>query len=438
MSLKVFDRLESEVRGYVRSFPTLFDKARGSRLIDEENNVYIDFFSGAGTLNYGHNNPVIKQDMLDYLETDGIIHGLDMATVAKKGLLETFERTVLKPRGMQYKVQFPGPTGTNAVEAALKLARQIKGRANVVSFTHGFHGVTGGALAATANSKYRDAAGIMLDNTTFMPYDGYLGEGVDTTVYLERMIADRSSGVDLPAAVIVETVQGEGGVNVASAAWLRALEQVCRLHDMLLIVDDIQMGCGRTGTFFSFEEAGISPDIITLSKSISGIGLPMALVLMKPDLDIWIPGAHNGTFRGNNLAFVTARAALQHYWSDDAFQQAVRSKGGIMRNWLDHIAADYPAGKFVVRGRGMIQGLAADDPQLAGNIAKRCFEKGLVIETSGADDVLKLLPALTIDEQLLCKGLDIIEDCVADALGTARMQGRDRKVKYINFRAAAR
>lgn len=436
MSLKVFDRLESEVRGYIRSFPTLFDKARGSKLFDEEGNVYIDFFSGAGTLNYGHNNPVIKQDMLDYLEADGIIHGLDMATKAKKELLEALDRIILKPRGLSYKVQFPGPTGTNAVEAALKLARQIKGRSTVVSFTRGFHGVTGGALATTANAKYRDAAGVSLSNTAFMPYDGYFGDGVDTTEYLERMVADRSSGIDHPAAVIVETVQGEGGINVASTTWLRALEQVCRRNDMLLIVDDIQMGCGRTGSFFSFEESGISPDIITLSKSISGIGLPMALVLMKPELDVWSPGAHNGTFRGNNLAFVTARAALMHFWSDDAFQQSVRRKGVVMRNWLEHIAADYPEGKFTVRGCGMVQGLAAADAALAAKIAARCFEQGLVIETSGADDVLKLLPALTIDERLLCKGLDIIEESVAHVLSVQRVQGTDRKVKYINFRAA--
>jgi len=436
MNLKIFDRLESEVRGYVRSFPTLFDKARGSKLIDEGNNVYIDFFAGAGTLNYGHNNPVIKQSLMDYLESDGLIHGLDMATVAKKEMLESFERIILKPRGMDYKVQFPGPTGTNAVEAALKLARLLKGRTNIVAFTHGFHGVTGGSLAATANSKYRDAAGTPLDNTTFMPYDGYLGEGVDTTEYLERMIADRSSGMDHPAAVIVETVQGEGGVNVAGAAWLRALEQVCRRQDMLLIVDDIQMGCGRTGRFFSFEEAGIFPDIVTLSKSISAFGLPMAMVLMKPELDIWKPGEHNGTFRGNNLAFVTARAALLHYWSDGAFTETVRRKGNIMRNWLEHIAADYPSGGFSVRGRGMIQALAPVDGQLADRIAKRCFENGLIIETSGADDVLKLMPALTIDEKLLCEGLDIIEDSVADVLGVPRVQGQDRKIKYINFRSA--
>lgn len=436
MNLKIFDRMESEVRGYIRSFPTIFDKARGSKLIDEANNSYIDFFAGAGTLNYGHNNPVIKQELLNYIESDGVIHGLDMATVAKKEMLEAFDRIILKPRGMDYKLQFPGPTGTNAVEASLKLARLVKGRSNIVSFTHGFHGVSGASLAATANAKYRGAAGAPLDNTTFMPYDGYLGKDVNTIDYLERMVSDRSSGMDHPAAVIVETVQGEGGVNVASFAWLRALEQVCRRHDMLLIVDDIQMGCGRTGRFFSFEEAGISPDIVTLSKSISAYGLPMALVLLKPEIDVWKPGAHNGTFRGNNLAFVTARAALMHYWSDDAFQEGVRRKGVIMRNWLEHIATDYPSGEFEVRGRGMIQGLASSDPALADRIAKRCFENGLVIETSGADDVLKLMPALTIDEKLLCQGLDIVEDSVAQALGVRRVQGRDRKIQYINFRAA--
>jgi len=434
MNLKIFDRMESEVRGYIRSFPVLFSKARGSKLIDEEGGTYIDFFAGAGTLNYGHNNPVIKQELIDYIESDGLIHGLDMATVAKKEMLETFDRVILAPRGMKYKVQFTGPTGTNAVEAALKLARQVKGRTGIVSFTHGFHGVSGASLAVTANAKYRGAAGMPLDNTVFMPNDGYFGPGVDTTQYLERMISDQSSGLDMPAAVIVETVQGEGGVNVASAAWLRSLEQVCRRHDMLLIVDDIQMGCGRTGTFFSFEGSGIAPDIVTLSKSISAYGLPMALVLLKPELDVWQPGAHNGTFRGNNLAFVAARAAFLHYWTDESLQESVRRKGGIMRNWLEHIAADYPTGEFKVRGRGMIQGLASEDRELAARIAKRCFEKQLIIETSGEDDVLKLLPALTIDEQLLCRGLEIIEDSVADVLGVARARGSDRKIKYINFR----
>ncbi len=434
MNLKIFDRLESEVRGYIRSFPTLFAKSRGAMLMDTEGRNYIDFFSGAGTLNYGHNNPVLKQRLLEYIEGDGVVHGLDMATVAKKELLETFERVILRPRNMDYKIQFPGPTGTNAVEAALKLARQVKNRTNVVSFTNGFHGVTGASLAATGNSKFRDAAGVPLANTTFMPYDGYLGNGVDTIEYLERVIADQSSGVDVPAAVIVETVQGEGGVNVASFRWLKALEQLCRRHDMLLIIDDIQVGCGRTGTFFSFEGAGISPDIITLSKSLSGYGLPMSLVLMKPELDIWSPGAHNGTFRGNNLAFVTAKEALVHYWTTPEFEGALRRKGTIMSAWLEHIARGYPQGRFSVRGRGMIQGLVAEDPEIAGKITARAFEDGLVVETSGSQDqVVKLLPPLTIEEQTLRRGLDILERATASVLDVP--QAADT-IRFIHFGGA--
>ncbi|MFT0547798.1 diaminobutyrate--2-oxoglutarate transaminase [Allopusillimonas ginsengisoli] len=418
MDLKIFDRMESEVRGYVRSFPVVFKEARGSLLIDESGKEYIDFFSGAGTLNYGHNNPVFKEKLIDYLNTDGVVHGLDMATCAKKEFLETVERVLFKPRGWNYTLQFTGPTGTNAVEAALKIARKVKGRQNIISFTHGFHGVSGGSLAVTANEKFRNAAGVALSNTSFMPFDGYLGPDANTMAYLERMLDDPSSGMDHPAAVIVETVQGEGGVNVASKRWLKELQTLCRKHDMLLIVDDIQVGCGRTGSFFSFESLGIEPDIITLSKSLSGYGLPMSLVLMKPELDIWKPGEHSGTFRGNNLAFVTATAALEHYWSDDAFAKETARKERMVRDWLENLDHSYPMAGLSVRGRGLIQGLVTpvgDD--LANKIAHKAFEEGLVIETSGAhDEVLKVLPALTIEDDLLRRGLEIIESCVAQVL----------------------
>jgi len=432
MNLKPFERLESEVRSYIRSFPTEFTRGRGSILTDTEGRSYVDFFSGAGTLNYGHNNPVLKDRLIEYFNGDGVVHGLDMATTAKREFLETFERLIMRPRNLSYKLQFTGPTGTNAVEAALKLARQVKRRTNVISFTNGFHGVTSGSLAATGNAKFRDAAGVPLANTTFMPYDGYLGAGVDTTEYIERLIADKSSGVDIPAAVIVETVQGEGGVNVASFRWLQALEKVCRRHDMLMIVDDIQVGCGRTGTFFSFERAGISPDIVTLSKSISGFGLPMALVLMKPELDVWSPGAHSGTFRGNNLAFVTATQALVHYWTTGEFEQAVDRKANIVQAWLGHIARMYPEVGFSARGRGMIQGLATRDGGLARRIAARAFELDLIIETSGSEDqVIKLLPALTIDEQTLRKGLDILERSTAGVLGVSPAHAE--KIRFLHF-----
>ena len=429
--------MESEVRGYIRSFPTLFTRARGAQLWDEEGTRYIDFFSGAGTLNYGHNHPVLKEAVLEYVESDGLIHGLDMATTAKKEFLETFGRLILNPRGMNYKVQFTGPTGTNAVEAALKLARQIKDRNNVISFTNGFHGVTGGSLAATGNAKFRDAAGVALGNVSFMPYDGYLGDDVNTIEYIERMLADSSSGIDKPAAVIVETVQGEGGVNVASDKWLRELEQLCRRHDMLLIVDDIQAGCGRTGTFFSFEASGIKPDIVTLSKSLSGYGLPMAMVLMSPEHDVWSPGAHNGTFRGNNLAFATAKQAIQSFWSSDDLSRDVTRKGKMIAMWLQHIADSYPDGQFSVRGRGMMQGLVSEDPELTAKIAAEAFTSGLVIETSGSgDEVLKVLAPLIIDEELLRKGLEIIEQSVVAVLGVTRVQ--PEKIRVVNFARSGR
>ncbi len=450
MDLKIFDRMESEVRGYVRSFPVIFSKARGSELIDEDGRSYIDFFSGAGTLNYGHNNPVLRERMMAYLESDGVTHGLDMATSAKKYFMQTLDRLVLEPRGLDYVLQFTGPTGTNAVEAALKIARQVKGRQNVISFTHGFHGVSGGSLAATANRKFRKAAGVALGNISFMPYDGYFGPDVNTMAYLERMLDDPSSGLDHPAAVIVETVQGEGGVNVASQRWLRELERLCRRHDMLLIVDDIQVGCGRTGgalaagpsqgksapsgggagAFFSFEAAGISPDIVTLSKSLSGFGLPMALVLLRRELDVWEPGAHSGTFRGNNLAFVTAAQALESYWADGALSEEVAAKERLVRDWLENLAHSHRGAGLGVRGRGLIQGLVTpvgDD--LAGRIARRAFEQGVVIETSGAhDEVLKVLPALTIAREQLQQGMEIIERSVGEILAGEGRRPRMLKV----------
>ena len=410
--LDVFDRRESEVRGYIRSFPTVFDRATGSTLVDVDGREYLDFFAGAGTLNYGHNNPAFTRALVEYLERDGIIHGLDMATSAKKAFIEAFERYVLAPRGLDHKLQFTGPTGANAVEAALKVARLATGRSTVVAFTNAFHGLSLGSLAATGNSHYRGAAGVGLDDVVRLPYDGYLGTDVDTLDLLEKMLDDPGSGLDLPAAVIVEAVQGEGGVNVASARWLQRLREITAARGVLLIVDDIQAGVGRTGAFFAFEESGIVPDIVTVSKSISGSGLPMALVLLRPEVDVWKPGQHTGTFRGNNLAFVSARVALETYWSDSAFTDAIAAKSGLLRAELERIAVDHPNQGLVVRGRGLMYGLACDsDRTLAGRISAEAFRRGLVIETSGAfDEVLKFLPALTISDEELGRGLAIVRE----------------------------
>lgn len=415
--MQIFEQLESNVRSYCRSFPTVFAKAQGATLTDESGNEYIDFLSGAGTLNYGHNNPVLKEALLEYIESDGLVHGLDMATEAKRAFLQTLDKLILKPRRMNYKVQFTGPTGANAVEAALKIARNVTGRSNVLSFTNGFHGVTLGAVSATANSHYRDASGLPAMGVSFVPYDGYQGDEVDTTEYLAQVLEDGSSGVDHPAAVIVETVQGEGGLNVASFGWLRKLERICRKHEILLIVDDIQAGCGRTGSFFSFEQAGIRPDIVTMSKSLSGYGLPFSLVLMKPELDTWAPGEHNGTFRGHNLAFVTARKALEEYWRNDELASEVARKGRMIRMRLEEMASSDEDRQLSVRGRGMMLGLDCTDGEIASKITERAFTKGLVIETSGSDgQVVKCLCPLTISDEQLKTGLRILQECVEHTL----------------------
>lgn len=407
--MDIFERLESEVRGYCRSWPVVFATARGCELFEESGRRYLDFFAGAGVLNYGHNDRRLQKAATDYLLGDGVVHSLDMMTTAKRRFLERFDEVVLRPRGLRYRVQFPGPTGTNAVEAALKLARKVKQRPLVAAFTNGFHGMTLGSLACTGSESKRAGAGIPLSNAVWLPFCGALGDDVDTLDYFETMLTNGGSGMETPAAVIVETVQAEGGVNVASLDWLRRLRTITRAHDILLIIDDIQVGCGRTGSFFSFEPADIEPDIVCLSKSLSGLGLPLAIVLLRPELDMWSPGEHNGTFRGHNPAFVTAAESLDAFWTDNALAEQVQRRGRTARERLLAVAEEYPEQCGDVRGRGLIQGVEC--PGIAESVARAAFERGLIIETAGPDDeVLKLLPPLTISENELSEGLDIIED----------------------------
>jgi diaminobutyrate-2-oxoglutarate transaminase len=385
-------------------------------MYSEDGREYLDFFSGAGALNYGHNHPDLQAALIEYLQRNGVVHSLDMYSVAKREFLETFRDRILQPRGLDYKVMFPGPTGTNSVEAALKLARKVTEREHVVSFTNAFHGMTLGALAVTGNSMKRGGAGIPLYHATPVPYDDYFDGETEDFLWLERVLNDSGSGIEHPAAVIVETVQGEGGLNSARASWLRKLADLCKRHDILLIVDDVQAGCGRTGSFFSFEEAGITPDIVCLSKSVSGYGLPMALTLFKPEHDVWVPGEHNGTFRGQNPSFVTGKTALERFWSDDVFAKDTVDKGTQLREGLQSIADKNEDAQ--VRGRGLLQGIAYPDYDMAGAVAKAAFERGLLVETSGPEsEVVKLMPALTIDTNDLARGIDILADSVDAVFG---------------------
>src|SRR5690606_20504914 len=407
----IYDRRESGVRSYSRSLPRQFDKAQGVWLHDVNGGRYLDFLSGCSSLNYGHNHPVLKQALLDYIGSDGIAHGLDLHTAAKERFLEAFEEVILEPRGLDYRAMFTGPTGTNAVEAAIKLARKVTGRELVIAFTNGFHGMTLGALACTGNAQKRAGAGVPLSHVSHEPYDGYFGPEVDTAELLDQRLSDPSSGLDAPAAIMVETVQGEGGLNAASPEWLRAIAAIAKKHGALLIVDDIQAGCGRTGGFFSFEDIGIAPDIVTLAKSLSGMGLPFALTLFRPELDVWSPGEHNGTFRGNNHAFVTATAAIRHFWAGDTFQTDIARRGDRLEQRLERMADKHG---LSTRGRGMMRGIDVGSGEAASAITQACFAQGLIIETSGGhDEIVKVLAPLVIDDALLDAGLDILERAVA-------------------------
>jgi len=423
----VFDELESAVRTYCRRFPAVFTRASGHLMWDEQGREYVDFLSGAGALNYGHNPPEVKRALVDYLLADGPVHGLDLHTSAKARFLARFREVVLAPRGLDHRVQFTGPTGTNAVEAAFKTARRVTGRTDIVAFTGGFHGLSLGALAASATAFKRGAAGVPLGHVTRMPYDGYFGPGVDTVDHLTRLLDDPGSGIDKPAAFVVETVQGEGGLNTASPDWLRRLARAARERDILVIVDDIQAGCGRTGTFFSFEEAfqeaGIVPDMVCLSKSISGYGLPMALTLVRPDLDQLGPGEHSGTFRGNNLAFVAAGACLDHYWADPAFTTRVQDHAAVLAGLLDELAVKFGHLGCAVRGRGLIRGLAFTDDGLADRVSRTAFGKGLLVETSGArGQVLKIMPPLVTDAEGLHRGIEILADTIVSVSAEGERQ----------------
>jgi diaminobutyrate-2-oxoglutarate transaminase len=404
----IFETRESAVRSYCRSWPATFARSLGAKQWDEDGNEYLDFFSGAGALNYGHNNPVVMNPLIEYLQSGAVLHSMDMKTPAKREFLQTFQDLILKPRGLDYSVMFPGPTGTNTVEAALKLARKVTGRQHMLSFTNAFHGMTLGSLSVTGNSMKREGAGIPLTNSSKIPYDDYFDGEIPDFLWLEKVLEDSGSGVDKPAAVIVETVQGEGGLRAARAEWLRALSDLCKKHEILLIVDDVQAGCGRTGSFFSFEEAGIEPDIVCLSKSISGSGLPLALTLFRRELDVWEPGEHNGTFRGNNPAFVTATAAIKNFWADNEFQNQLADTIAELHQRLDTIVEKAEGAS--IRGRGLLAGIHFEDTEVAEKVAAYAFEHGLLLETSGAEDeVIKIMPALTIDSRDLQAGLDIIE-----------------------------
>lgn len=396
--------LESNVRYYSRIFPATFVKAKGSYLFDVSGKGYLDFFCGAGALNYGHNNPLFKEKLISYIQSDNITHSLDMMTEVKAEMMNNFKKIILKKRGLDYKIQFTGPTGTDTVEAAMKLARKYTGRKNIISFSNSFHGMSMGSLSITSK---RNRIGIPVGyNVEFPFYRENSDSNFDVASYLKTL--DES---EYPAAIILETIQAEGGVNVASVEWLKYIEELANRYAILLIVDDVQVGVGRTGDFFSFERAGIKPDMICLSKSISGYGLPLSVVLIRPDLDVWEAGEHTGTFRGFNLAFVTANEALLQYWIDDDFSKRAKMLSQMLREKLLKITEQK---FFSFHGFGFIYGIDVHDSGYAARIREKAFNNGLIFETCGPKkSVIKIIPPLTITVDEMEEGLRIFKESLA-------------------------
>ncbi len=410
---EVFEKTESQVRSYCRKYPVEFNRAKNAELFSVDGERYIDFLAVAGSMNYGHNNSEIKAKILEYLSEDNIINALDMYTKAKEEFLVTFDEKILKPKNLDYKVMCCGPTGTNANEAALKLARKNTGRTNVIAFSGAFHGMTLGSLAMTTDRTSREGASLPLANVTFAPYDGTL----DSIAYLKWILEDDHSGVEKPAAIFLETIQAEGGINVASVEWLKEIRKICTENDILMVCDDIQVGIGRSGHFFSFERAGIQPDMVVLSKSISGFGMPMALLLIRPDLDIFRPAEHNGTFRGNQLSFIGGTAGI-NYFVEHHLDEEVRRKAVIVEKFMQEEILPLDS-RLSYRGMGLMWGIdfGAVNPALALESVHEAFDRHLICEVAGRKDgVLKLMPPLTIQDDVLKEGLAIVKEAVIAAL----------------------
>ena len=407
----ILERFESVVQNSVRAAPVVFDKASGSELFDERGKRYIDFHSGGGSQGFGHNNLKVCSALIDYLCNDRVIQTGDRKSVAKRNFVEIFVTKILAPRNLGHKLLFTDPASGIATEVALRIARRHKKRAGVIAFTNSSHGLTEASLSVTSSPHAR---GDLLDlraNTVFMPYCSYLGEHVDTVAYLRRYLEDSSSGLDLPAAVIVETTQIQGGVNVASETWLKALESLCRDFGIVLIVDETHTGFGRSGTHFSFEAAGLNPDMVLVSNAIAS-GLPISILLLKPELDHWRPGDQVGLFQGDNLAFVAASEVLSQW--NKSLVQDIAERSRVLAAELMSIPARFPNRHLRVRGKGMNWGLEFGRPAAAAVVSGWALERGLIVEPARLkDDVLLVLPPITIAEDTLREGLDLLNQAVS-------------------------
>lgn len=408
-----FEALESNVRYYCRRWPAVFTSAQGSVLRDENGREYIDFFAGAGALSYGHNNPVLVDVAIEHLRSGKLLHSLDTWTPEKRHFLDTMESVILKPRQLDMVVQTVGPTGATAVEAALTLAQRLTGQRGVVGFAGGYHGMSYRAASISNSMAGREVVRHIGDFVA-LPY--VRNVAASDIALLEETLSSTINGQGI-GAIIIEPTQGEGGARPFDPAYLGEIRRVASAHGVLVIADEIQAGVGRTGPFFSFEGSQLAPDIICVSKSISGLGLPMAINLVRRELDSWTPGEFSGTFRGNNLAFATSAAMMNAYWQTEELEKQTAEHGLIVRSALEEIAATYGPTNFTVSGNGLLAGLNVHDTDLANDISRRAFDSGLVVECCGPQDVIvKMLMPLVIDRETLHEGLGRLTQAVQSAV----------------------
>lgn len=429
------DSTESNARSYPRKFPFALAKAKGSWVQDVEGNQYLDFLCGAGTLALGHNYPEINQAMIDLLAGDFPLHTLDLTTAVKDEFVHTLLSLLPSPLRENAKIQFCSPSGTDATDAALKLCKTATGRSSIIAFQGGYHGMGHGALACTGNLSAKSKINGLMPEVQFMPLPysyrcpfGLGGEkGLDAAcAFFERTLKDPESGVKKPAAVIIEPVLGEGGVIPVPFKFMQTIRRVTEELDIPMIVDEIQCGIGRTGKFYAFEYSGIVPHVILSSKAVGG-SQPLAVVIYNKKLDVWTPGAHAGTFRGNQLAMKAGTILIKKV-SEPDFLSDVKRKGQII---IDRLTALKNRVSIIgdVRGLGLMIGVEFIDPnggkdimgkflpsgEIASKVQKLCFENHFIMEKGGRNgSVMRCLCALNVTDEEISKAMEIFEKCVIE------------------------
>ncbi|WP_106962695.1 diaminobutyrate--2-oxoglutarate transaminase family protein [Streptomyces roseochromogenus] len=444
---------ESSARTYARALPIVPVRARGFTIEGADGRRYLDCLSGAGTLALGHNHPVVLEAIRRVLDSGAPLSVLDLATPVKDAFITELFRTLPPGLADRARVQFCGPAGTDAVEAALKLVRAATGRTGLFAFTGAYHGMTAGALAASGGARDTRVARLPYPQDYRCPFGVGGPRGAELAArWTESLLDDPKSGVPLPAGMILEPVQGEGGVIPGPDDWLRRMRQLTAARSIPLIADEIQTGVGRTGAFWAVDHSGITPDVMVLSKAIGG-SLPLAVIVYRDDLDVWQPGAHAGTFRGNQLAMAAGTATLTHVRENRLAERAA-ALGARMLGQLGELADTF-ACVGEVRGRGLMIGVelvdpegaraAPDDhhltssgpeptrtphpaaPELAAAVQRECLQRGLIVELGGRHSaVVRLLPPLTISDEQAAAVLDRLADAVAAVARTHEEHGPHR------------